>query len=159
MGKDVYISKSSTFVGEVILGDDCNIWYSAVLRGDVNKIVIGKGVNIQDGSIVHVGYDLITEIGDYVSVGHAVCLHGCKIGNGSLIGNGAIVLDGVTVGERSIVAAGSVLPPHKSYPGGVMIMGSPAKVTRELTDKELAMLEENWQHYVAAKNIYLEKGL
>lgn len=113
IGKDCFIAENATIVGEVTMGDECSIWFNAVLRGDVNTITIGNRVNIQDGSVLHTLYQKSTiEIGDDVSVGHNVTIHGAKINDYALIGMGSVLLDGVEVGEGAIVAAGSVVSPN-----------------------------------------------
>ncbi|MDR2869405.1 MAG: gamma carbonic anhydrase family protein [Deferribacteraceae bacterium] len=159
IGKAVYIAPNATVLGDVSLGDDVSIWHSAVLRGDVNFIKLGHGSNAQDGAVLHVGADRPVVVGDNVSIAHCVCLHGCTIGDNTLIGNGAIVLDGAEIGSNCIVAAGSVVPPGKKFPDGSMIMGNPAKVTRQLTGLDLDMIARNSAHYRQYKMIYLEKKI
>ena len=149
IGKDVFVADTARVIGEVELGDEASIWYGAILRGDIGKIVVGKRSNVQDNSILHItppNYPVI--IGDDVTVGHGVILHGCKIGSRSLIGMGAIVLDGVEIGEESIVAAGAVVPPGKKFPPRSLIMGVPAKVVREITDDDVKAILENAEEYV-----------
>ena len=110
IGKDTYLADNATIIGDVVIGEGCSIWFGAILRGDVNSIRIGNGVNIQDGSVLHTLYEKSTiEIGDNVSVGHNVTIHGAKICDGALIGMGAVVLDHAVIGEGAIVAAGSVV--------------------------------------------------
>lgn len=156
-GEGVYISPKATVLGEVYLGDNVSIWPSAVIRGDINTITIGKNSNVQDCSVLHVGYDEFTVvIGENTSIGHSVCLHGCKIGNNALIGNGAIVLDGAIIPDNSVVAAGSVVPPGKTYPEGYMIMGSPAKAVRPLREDEFEWVKLNAENYVDYKNVFME---
>mgnify|MGYP001271693233 FL=1 len=110
IGKDCFLAENATVVGDVVMGDGCSVWFNAVLRGDVNSIRIGNNVNIQDGSVLHTLYEKsVVEIGDYVSVGHNVTIHGAKINDYALIGMGAIVLDYAEVGEGAIVAAGALV--------------------------------------------------
>jgi carbonic anhydrase/acetyltransferase-like protein (isoleucine patch superfamily) len=158
-GKDVYIAPNATVLGDVRLGDDVSIWHSATLRGDVNYISIGKGSNVQDNAVVHVSSVHAVTVGENVSIAHCVCLHGCTIGDNTLIGNGAIVLDGAEIGKHCIVAAGSVVPPNKKFPDGSMIMGNPAKVTRELSPEDIAMIEGNAEHYRQYKVVYIDRGI
>ena len=158
LGEGVYIDPSAQVIGDVTLGDHSSIWPSATLRGDVHSIRIGSYSNIQDNSVVHVmGPDFPTDVGEHVTVGHSVTLHGCTVGDHCLIGIGAIVLNGASIGSESIVAAGTLVPEGMEIPQGVMVMGSPAKVRRALTDDEKAELRTYAQHYFEYKNTYLEE--
>jgi carbonic anhydrase/acetyltransferase-like protein (isoleucine patch superfamily) len=157
IGKRVFIAENATVIGDVEIGDDSSIWFGAILRGDVNFIKVGACTSIQDGTVVHVtNRTHPTIIGDYVTVGHAVKLHGCTVKDNCLIGIGAIILDGAVIGENSIVAAGSLVPPGKEFPPGSLIMGFPATVKRELTPEEIKGLKEHALRYVKYKNEYLE---
>ena len=128
IGKDCFIAENATIVGEVTMGDECSVWFNAVLRGDVNTIKIGNRVNIQDGSVLHTLYQKSTiEIGDDVSIGHNVTIHGAKIHDLALIGMGSVLLDGVEVGEGALVAAGSVVSPNTKIGPHALWMGVPAK--------------------------------
>ena len=128
IGKDCFIADNAVIVGDVTMGDQCSVWYSTVLRGDVNTITIGNRVNIQDGSVLHTLYEKSTiEIGDYVSIGHNVVIHGAKIRNYALIGMGAIVMDDAEVGEGALVAAGSVVLSRTKIGPHEMWAGAPAK--------------------------------
>lgn len=122
--------------GNVTMKEKANVWYYAVIRGDVNSIEIGKYSNVQDGAIIHVTKDTKTVIGDYVSIGHGAKLHGCTVHDRALIGIGAIVLDGAEIGEGSVVAAGTVIPPGKVVPPNVVVAGNPFRVLREVKDAE-----------------------
>ena len=127
-GKDCFLAENATIIGDVVMGDGCSIWYNAVLRGDVNSIRIGNHVNIQDGSVLHTLYQKsVVEIGDYVSIGHNVTVHGAKIDNYALIGIGAILLDHAEVGEGAIVAAGSLVLSNTKIPPYTLWGGVPAK--------------------------------
>lgn len=143
-----FVAESADIIGKVKLEEECSIWYGAVLRGDCNSIHIGKGSNIQDNCTVHVGHNECVEIGEYVTVGHNAVIHGCKIGSNSLIGMGAILLNNAEVGEGTIVAAGSLVPSNKKIPSGVLCMGSPAKVVRELTEDEKKYINKSSKHYI-----------
>lgn len=145
--ESVFVAESADIIGRVKIGKDSSIWYNTVLRGDENSIIIGENTNIQDGTIVHVGWDRDTIIGNNVTVGHKAIIHGCKIGEYSLVGMGSIVLDGAEIGEYTMIGAGSLVT-NKKFPPGVLLLGSPAKVIRELTDEEKNSLKTSAQHYV-----------
>ena len=131
-----FIADGATVCGDVRLGQDASVFYGAVLRGDIHSIVIGRGSNVQDNAIVHLSDNYGTMVGDFVTVGHAATLHGCTVEDGVLIGMGAIVLDGARIGAGSIVGAGSLVTMGFTCPPGSMVMGRPAKVTRELRPDE-----------------------
>jgi carbonic anhydrase/acetyltransferase-like protein (isoleucine patch superfamily) len=135
-------------MGNVVLEQDTSVWFGATLRGDTETITVGRGSNIQDGSVLHadVGYPLT--VGQNVTVGHMVMLHGCTIGDESLIGIGAVVLNGARIGRNCIVAAGALVTEGKSFPDGSMIMGSPAKVVRELGPEQIDGVRRSALHYV-----------
>ena len=161
--KDVFIAPSADVIGDVQIGENSSVWFGAVIRGDVNSIHIGKNTSIQDLSMVHVthytkadksdGY--ATYIGDNVTVGHRVMLHGCVIGNACLIGMSATILDGAIIGQESLVGAGSLVTQNKIFPPRSLIMGSPAKVIRELSDEEVESLYLSAKNYVEFKDSYL----
>lgn len=151
-----FIAPDATIIGDVEIAADASIWFGSVLRGDVNYIRIGARTNIQDQTVIHVSSaGLPTIIEDEVTVGHRVTLHACSVGRGCLIGMGAILMDGVRVGSESLVAAGSLLPPGTEVPPGSLVIGSPARVKRELTDSEIQDLHRSWRRYVDLKNVYL----
>jgi carbonic anhydrase/acetyltransferase-like protein (isoleucine patch superfamily) len=150
-----FVEESAQVIGDVHIGAQSSIWFNAVLRGDVFYIRIGDRTNIQDGSVVHVSngtHETILE--DEVTVGHNVTLHGCHVERGCLIGIGSIVMDGVRVGEKSLVAAGSLLTPGTLIPPQSLVMGSPAKVKRALTDDEVTGLDRYWMNYVELMKSY-----
>ena len=158
LGEGVYIDPSAQVIGDVTLGDHASVWPCAVIRGDEQSITIGARTNIQDNTVIHIqGPDFPTLIGNNVTVGHSVNLHGCRVEDFALIGIGAIVLNGVKVGAESIVVAGTLVPEGMQIPPGVMVMGFPAKIRRPLTDEERAELRVYAQHYVEYKNTYLEE--
>ena len=137
IGKDTYLADNATIIGDVVIGEGCSIWFGAILRGDVNSIRIGNGVNIQDGSVLHTLYEKSTiEIGDNVSVGHNVTIHGAKICDGALIGMGAVVLDHAVIGEGAIVAAGSVVLSHTQVEPGSIYAGAPAKFVKKVDPEQ-----------------------
>ncbi|WP_166112485.1 gamma carbonic anhydrase family protein [Pseudoalteromonas sp. Z9A5] len=158
----VYVDESSVLVGDITLGSDSSVWPLVAARGDVNYIRIGKRSNIQDGSVLHLsratksnpdGYPLI--IGDDVTVGHKVMLHGCVLGDRILVGMGAIIMDNVVVEDDVIIGGGSLVPPNKRLESGYLYVGSPAKQARPLTEQELAFLKISADNYVSLKDEYL----
>jgi carbonic anhydrase/acetyltransferase-like protein (isoleucine patch superfamily) len=148
LGKDVWIADSATVLGEVELADNASVWFGAVVRGDTAHIKIGQNSNVQDGCVLHADQGLPLEIGDNVTVGHQVMLHGCTIGDGSLIGIQAVVLNKVKIGKGCIVGAGSLVTEGKEFPDYSMIMGSPAKVVRQLDEATVAKIAMSAKHYV-----------
>ena len=136
-----FIADSADVIGQVNIGKNANIWYGTVLRADDNHITVGENTNIQDGVI-----------GDNVTIGHKSIIHGCEIGNNTLIGMGSIVLDGAKIGEFTLLGAGSLVPPGKEIPSGVLAMGSPAKVIRELSEQEKENLTKSALKYVKLAN-------
>jgi len=153
-----YIDPAAVIIGAVVIGEDSSVWPCSVIRGDVHYIRIGARTNIQDGSVLHVmrdEYPLI--LGDDVTVGHSVTLHGCTIESRCLIGMGAVILNGVTIGAGSIVAAGTLITERTAIPAGSLVMGSPGKVKRALTGIDQASIDAYAQRYVGYKNIYREE--
>jgi carbonic anhydrase/acetyltransferase-like protein (isoleucine patch superfamily) len=162
LGEGLYLHPSAQVIGDVTVGKDCSIWCNTVLRGDVNRIVIGNGTNVQDFAMGHVshkndkkpnGSPLI--IGDYVTIGHQAMLHGCTIGNEVLIGMAAIIMDDVVVQDQVMVGAGSLVSPGKVLESGHLYVGRPAVKVRALTPEEIAYLKYSAEHYVRVKNNYL----
>lgn len=144
-----FIAPSASIIGDVQIGEDSNIWYNCVLRGDVNDIRIGKRTNIQDGTVIHVTTDFQgTHVGDDVTVGHLAILHACTIEDFGFVGMQACVMDGAVVESHGMLAAGALLTPNKRVPTGELWAGSPAKYMRDLTDKERAYLKWSAPHYV-----------
>lgn len=143
-----FVADTAAVMGRVKLAEDTSVWFGAVLRGDTDPIVVGRGSNIQDGSVLHadIGYPLT--IGEYVTVGHQVMLHGCTIGDESLIGIGAVVLNGARIGRHCLVGAGALVTEGKEFPDGSMILGSPAKVVRQLTPEQIEGLRWSARHYI-----------
>ena len=163
IGKKSWIAKNAVVIGRCEIGKNSSVWFGSVVRADVNYIKIGDRSNIQDLSIIHVTHAPVgtengypTNIGDDVTVGHSVTLHGCKIGNGCLIGMSATLLDGCEIGEESMVAAGSLVTQNKKFPPQSMIMGTPAKVVRQLSKDEIANIYKSARNYVSYKNEYLD---
>lgn len=156
IGKDTYIDTTSVIIGDVTLGVDVSIWPLVVARGDVNYITIGDRTNIQDASVLHVTHPLV--IGNDVTVGHKVMLHGCTIGNKVLIGMGAIILDDAIIDDEVMVGAGSLVPPRKHLISGFLYVGSPVKQIRALTDDERAFFQRSADTYVNIKNNYIKEA-
>ncbi len=151
-----FIAESSTLVGRCFIAADCSIWFNAVLRADVNEIKVGKGSNIQDGCVVHCDHDFSTNIGENVTVGHNAIIHGCTIGNNCIIGMGATILDGAAIGDNVIVGANSLITSGKTIPSGVLVMGSPAKVVRNLTSEEIEGICSSVKGYVELSKEYAD---
>jgi len=150
IGKDCFLAENATVVGDVVMGDGCSVWFNAVLRGDVNSIRIGNNVNIQDGSVLHTLYEKsVVEIGDYVSVGHNVTIHGAKINNYALIGMGAIVLDYAEVGEGAIVAAGALVLSNTKIPPYTLWAGVPAKFVKNVEPEQTNEMNRKIAHNYA----------
>ena len=147
--ESVFVAESADIIGDVKIGKNSSVWYNTVLRGDEHAIRIGENTNIQDGTVVHVGLDVDTVIGDNVTVGHNALVHGCKIGNNSLVGMGAIVLNGAEIGEFCMIGAGALVTQNKKFPDGMLIIGSPAKAVRELTEEEKQSLIKSADDYCA----------
>ena len=156
-GEEFYVAPSADVIGSVRLGRWASVWFGAVLRGDCDWIELGEGTNVQDGSVLHTDPGRALSLGDNVTVGHLVHLHTCTIGNDCLIGNGAVVLDRAVIGSGTIVAARTLIPPDKVIPSGVVIMGSPGKVVRELTDKDRERIRRASQHYVQNAKRYRDE--
>ena len=162
LAERVYIHESAQVIGNVRLGADSSVWCNAVLRGDVNDIIIGRCSNMQDFTMGHVSHKTPQKpqgaplhIGDYVTVGHSVLLHGCRIGNECLVGMGSIVMDDVIVEDRTMIGAGSLVPPGKTLQSGFLYVGRPVKKVRPLTDAETTWLRYSAEHYVRLKDNYL----
>lgn len=154
-----FIEDTGIVIGDVVMGEECSVWFHAVIRGDVNYIRIGGRTNVQDLCMLHVTHDthpLI--IGDEVTIGHSVVLHGCTIKDRVLIGMGAIIMDGAVIGEDSVVGAGSLITEGTVVPPKSLILGSPAKVRRPVTDGELAWIKESAQNYVKYASQYMSNA-
>lgn len=155
-----YVDTSARINGDVEFGEECSVWFHAAIRGDVNAIRIGARTNVQDGCILHTLYKKYAlTVGDDVTYGHAAITHGCTIGNRVMLGMQCAVLDGAVVSDDTIVAAGSIVTERKEFPPGVLLMGSPAKVKRDLTDDELVFVRERSQYYVEYAKAYARAGV
>jgi carbonic anhydrase/acetyltransferase-like protein (isoleucine patch superfamily) len=153
--KSCFIFPNATIIGDVEIGEKSSIWSNVTIRGDVFKVVIGKETNVQDGTVIHGTYGKCgTVLGDRVTIGHLVMLHGCEIGQGTLIGMGAIVMDQVKIGENCLVGAGSLVTEGSVFPPRSLIIGRPAKLKRELNAEEVANLEQSADNYLLYSSWY-----
>jgi carbonic anhydrase/acetyltransferase-like protein (isoleucine patch superfamily) len=156
LGRRVFVADNAAIIGDVAIGDDCSIWYSATVRGDVHRIRIGARTNIQDNCTLHVTHETWPlEIAEEVTIGHGVVAHGCTIERRALIGMGSRVLDGAVIGELALVGAGALVPEGMRVPPRSLVVGVPARVRRQLTAEEIAHLEQSWKNYVEYKDRYL----
>ena len=148
MSATAWVADNAQVMGEVILGEDCSVWFGVTVRGDTAPIVIGAGTNVQDGSVLHADEGMPLVLGERVTVGHQVVLHGCTVGDESLIGIGAVVLNGARIGRHYLVGAGALVTEGKEFTDGSMILGSPAKAVRNLTPEQIEGLRRSAEHYV-----------
>lgn len=162
LGKRVFVDSAATVIGNVALGDDTSVWPGAIIRGDMHHITIGARCSVQDGAVLHIthastynpgGWPL--SIGEEVTIGHNVTLHGCQLGNRILVGIGATVMDGAVVEDNVVIGAGTLVPPRKRLVSGYLYLGSPCKQARPLSDAELAYFSYTASNYVDLKNQYL----
>ena len=156
LSKAAFVADNATVIGKVEVGEGASIWYGTVVRGDVERIVIGNHTNVQDGAVLHGDPGLVTVLEDYVTVGHRAVIHSAHIEKGCLIGIGAIILDGLRVGSGSIIGAGSIVT--KDVPPSSMVLGVPGKKVRELSEQEVANLLEHAEHYVKLALVHAGKG-
>jgi carbonic anhydrase/acetyltransferase-like protein (isoleucine patch superfamily) len=148
LGKNVFIAGTATVIGDVTLGAHSSVWYGAVLRGDINRIVIGHHTNIQDNAVLHLADDFACVLGNWVTVGHGAIVHACTVGHETLVGMGAVILDGVIIGRQSLIGAKALVTQGTKIPPGSLVLGAPAKVVRKLTKEERAGLKWWAQKYV-----------
>ena len=144
----IYIAPGAFVIGDVTLGENVGIWYNAVVRGDTYSIYIGNNTNVQDNTTLHTDKDFKLHVGDGVTIGHNAVVHGCTIGNNTVIGMGSIILSGAIIGKNCIIGAGSLVTGKINIPDGSLVMGSPAKIARPLTEQEIESNRENAVHYV-----------
>ncbi|MPN08273.1 Protein YrdA [bioreactor metagenome] len=156
--ESAWVADSAQVLGDAVLGEDASVWFGTVVRGDTARITIGAGSNIQDASVLHADRGVPLTIGANVTVGHQVMLHGCTIGDESLIGIGAIVLNGAKIGKNCLVGAGSLVTEGKEFPDGSMILGSPARVVKQLSPEQIEGLRRSAQGYVENARRF-KKGL
>ena len=143
-----WVADSARVIGNVELAEDASVWFGAVLRGDTEPLRVGKGSNVQDGSVIHADVGYPVTLGENVTVGHQVTQHGCTVGDGSLIGIRAVVMNGAKIGRNCLVGAGSLVTEGKEFPDGSLIMGTPAKVVRQLTPEQIETLKRSGRNYV-----------
>ena len=148
LGQGVYIAKTAVVIGDVTLGAHSSVWCGAVLRGDINRIVVGHHTNIQDNTVLHLADDYPCLVGNWVTVGHGAIVHACKVGDEVLVGMGAVILDGAVIGKQSAIGAKALVTQGMKIPPGSLALGAPAKVVRQLTKKERAKLKWWAQKYV-----------
>ena len=153
-----FVAPGAAVIGDVTLGEESSVWFHTVLRGDINRIVIGPRSNVQDGAVVHLADDFGTTVGELVTVGHKAILHACTVGDEVLVGMGAIILDGAEVGARSIIGAGALVTGGKKIPPGSLVLGSPAKVVRTLSAEEQAGIRVWAEKYVALARAYRQRA-
>ncbi|HEX9655985.1 MAG TPA: gamma carbonic anhydrase family protein [Bacteroidota bacterium] len=144
----VFIAEGAIVIGDVLISPHASVWYQSVLRGDINSVQIGERTNVQDGCVLHVTQNHPVIVGDDVTIGHRTIVHGCKIGDCALIGMGAIVLDGAVVGKNALIAAGAVVKEGFTVPERTLVAGIPARIMRELTNKEVEHIRQSAVHYV-----------
>jgi carbonic anhydrase/acetyltransferase-like protein (isoleucine patch superfamily) len=158
LAASAWVADNAQVIGNVVLGEGSSVWFGVTARGDTEALTVGHGSNIQDGSVLHADVGFPLTIGANVTVGHQVMLHGCTIGDESLIGIGAVVLNGAKIGRNCLVGAGSLVTEGKTFPDGSMIIGSPAKVVRQLTPEQIEGLRQSAKHYTANAERF-RKGL
>ena len=159
LGKSVYLASTSVVIGDVTLGAHSSVWYGAVLRGDINRIVVGHHTNVQDNAVLHLADDYPCVLGNWVTVGHSAVVHACKVGDEVLVGMGAIILDGAVIGKQSIIGAKALVTQKTKIPPGSLVLGAPAKVVRKLTKEERAGLKWWAQKYVDNGAYCLKHGI
>ena len=159
LGQGVYLAGTAVVVGDVTLGDCSSVWYHAVLRGDINRIVVGHHTNIQDNAVIHLDEDVPCMVGNYVTIGHSAIVHACTVADEVLIGMGSTILDGAHVGSQSIVGANSLVPRGMQVPPKSLVHGSPARVIRTLTEDECRELRQLAEKYVINATFCLEHGV
>ncbi len=157
IGNNVYIAPSADVLGDCVIGDNSSIWHHATLRGDVDNITIGEYSNIQDNCVIHVSAGIPCVVGNRVTVGHSAILHSCTIEDGTLVGMGCIVLDGAHVGKECLIGAGAMVTKNKDIPDRSLVLGSPAKVVRSLTDEELSYISESADEYFDAALMFMDE--
>jgi carbonic anhydrase/acetyltransferase-like protein (isoleucine patch superfamily) len=156
-GSDWYIADNATVIGSVLIEDKASIWFNVVIRGDSELITIGEGSNVQDSSTLHTDPGIKLVLGNNVSIGHMAMLHGCSIGDGSLVGINSVILNHAAIGRHSLIGAGSLVPEGKTIPDGVLALGSPAKVVRDLSQAEIDNLQNIAHGYMQRAKLYKQQ--
>ena len=159
LGQSVYLAKTAVVIGDVTIGAHSSVWYGAVLRGDINRIIVGHHSNIQDNAVLHLADDFACVLGNWVTVGHGAIVHACTVGDEVLVGMGAVILDGAVVGKQSIIGAKALVTQGMKIPPGSLALGAPARVARELTRRERAGLKWWAEKYLANGAYCLKHGI
>jgi gamma-carbonic anhydrase len=159
LGKNVFIAKTATVIGDVTLGTHSSVWYGVVLRGDINRIVVGHHSNVQDNAVLHLADDFPCVLGNWVTVGHSAVVHACRVGDEVLVGMGSVILDGAVIGKQSIIGAKALVTQGTKIPPGSLVLGAPAKVVRKLSKEERAGLKWWAQKYVDNGAYCLKYGI
>ena len=159
IGLHVYIAQGAIVVGDVTIGDYSSVWFNAVLRGDINRIVVGHHTNIQDNAVLHLADDFPCLVGNYVTVGHCAIVHACTVGDEVLIGMGATILDGAVIGDRSLIGANALVTQRTKIPAGSLVLGSPARIVRSLTAEELVQLRVSAEKYAENAAFCLKQSI
>ena len=159
LGQGVYIACGAVVVGDVTLGDYSSVWYHAVLRGDINRIVVGHHTNIQDHAVLHLADEHPCLVGNFVTVGHSAIIHACTVGDETLVGMGAVVLDGAVIGRHCLIGARALVTQRMQIPDGSLVLGSPAKIARPLTPGEIGELKKSAEKYAHNANYHLERRI
>ena len=154
VSENIFIAENAVIIGDVELAENVSIWFGAVLRGDIEKITIGKNSNVQDNSTIHTDYGIPCVVGENVTVGHNVILHSCSIGDNVIVGMGSTILNGAKIAKNCLIGANSLVTHKIQFEEGSLILGNPAKVVRKLTDKEIEHIQENANHYVENSKRY-----
>jgi carbonic anhydrase/acetyltransferase-like protein (isoleucine patch superfamily) len=156
-GDDYYVAPTAAVIGDVTLKKDASVWFGSTLRGDNDSIVIGEGSSVQDGCVLHTDPGFPLTLGDHVSIGHMVMLHGCTIGDGTLVGIGSVILNGATIGRNCLIGAKSMITEGKTIPDNSVVIGSPGRVVRQTTERDLEVIARAAPHYVARYREYKGK--
>ena len=151
----VFVAKGAVVLGNITIDKECSIWYNVTIRSTESSITIGKGTNVQDNAVIHVGEHHPTVIGSYITIGHGAIIHGCTIEDNSLIGMGAIILNGAKIGKNCMIAAGTLIPQNKVIPDNSLVMGNPGKIIRQVTEEEILKNRENAEHYIKERITYI----
>jgi carbonic anhydrase/acetyltransferase-like protein (isoleucine patch superfamily) len=159
LGKNVFIARNATVIGDVTLGAHSSVWYGAVLRGDINRIIVGHHTNVQDNAVLHLADNFPCILGNWVTVGHSAVVHACKVGDEVLVGMGAVILDGAVIGKQSLIGARALVTQGTKIPPGSLVLGTPAKVVRKLSREERAGLKWWAEKYVDNGAYCLKHGI
>jgi gamma-carbonic anhydrase len=159
LGRGVYLAQTAVVLGDVTIGAHSSVWFGAVLRGDINRIVVGHHTNIQDNAVLHLADEFPCRLGNWVTVGHGAIVHACKVGDEVLVGMGAVILDGAVIGKQTLIGARSLVTPGTKIPPGSLVVGAPARVVRKLTSKERAALKWWAEKYVDNAAYCLKHGI